>query len=335
MNKVICSFVTLALFLCAWPSHGQKEQGSLFFSVGTENAQSVRLEIFNSADRSLVYDTGILEGDTISVPIEPLESILSTAEFLKYEVRAWDASGELLLSQVSTMRTSELAEIWSINFDVIPDGATFIGQGISLQSDVDVAGDLDVSGVTRTAQLQDNGGSPFFDSCPANSSIRAISSSGAVTCETDSIGGVDNLGNYTATQDLDMGNFFINFNAQHGLRASGGGEIKTGVNGQTFQFHAGDPSADIARFWTSGGATLILSVNQEGVHFNGGHKVCSCYNENGRSTIFASAGWTPSDCSSYRDAVCPDGDYQLFCVLDDTFSFGTANGGIPSQNCGW
>ena len=45
--------------------------------------------------------------------------------------------------------------------------------------------------------------------CPAGSSIRAINSTGAVTCETDSVG-ADNLGNHSATTALDMNGQNVN-----------------------------------------------------------------------------------------------------------------------------
>jgi hypothetical protein len=150
---------------------------------------------------------------------------------------------------------------------------------------------------------------------------------------------------YIGTGDLDMTNHTILFNTGFGLRGAGGGEVKTGPLGQTFQFFAGNASADIARFKDQTDGLKLAVDNKGGIHFTGGQKVCSAFIESTtdqRLFLLVSADWTLSDCAQFRDVVRPGGKYQAFCIFDTKdgpnngrFSVGVPNAGPPTRNCGW
>lgn len=293
---------------------------------------SLRLEIFDRVGASRLYDSGIVDGQMLQVDLfEALGSSLAAP--LKYELRAWDAAGELVFSQLSSLSRGSESEIFSINFDLIPAGSRLLSPVISLQGEVDISAGLNVAGAIRTTELRDMGGGAFFGSCGSGSSIRSIDPDGTVSCETDDAG--DNLGNHAAQFDLQMSANTILFSNEAGLRSAGGAEVKTGGMGQTFQFFAGGAAADIARFKDVAGA-LKLSVDPKGgVHFNGGQKVCIVVADGWRDSILVSAGWTKQNCVGYKNAVEPAGFFHLACIFDDGFSLGVSPGTLPTPNCGW
>ncbi len=365
------------------------EQNLLRIGLTDDRIENVRVEMFDVASHLRVYDSGIRSGRRVEIEL-PAELTSSDAVALTVELRAWDVEGNLVLSQISSFQPSEGPLISSIGFEIIPAGFGILATPITLESDVDVTGGLDVAGALSASEIRASGGGPFFAVCPPNSSIRSINPDGTVACEMDD--GGDNLGNHTADFDLQMGSHSLLFDKGIGLRAAGGGQFKTGPMGMTFMFFAGGPTGDIAQF-RDDGSVLKLAINNEGMAnfanglglsadggarlltgpggqtfqfyaggpagnianfkdvsgvlklavkpngnlgFNGGQKVCSVFDGFGRSSIIASAGWTAGTCSSYRAAVLPGGgNYQLACVFDTSFSFGPANGGAPTPNCGW
>lgn len=316
----------------------QSDAGMVRLQLDAEGVRNVRVEIFDGESGRPLYDTGLQDGGSVEIP---WTALVVESALLKYEVRAWDAAGELIYSQISSIAGAASGAIWGIDFDVIPGGTTVVSPAIRMQGDVEMTADLDVAGATRTAQLLKPSGQPFVGTCAAGSSIRAINASGGVTCEPDNIGGGgDNLGNHAATQNLQMGNNMVTFNNEHGLLGMGGAQIKTGPLGGTFQLFAGAAGNASAMFRNAAG-DLRVSIMDDGahfrdnLHFDNGQKVCSCFNGDGRSTIIASGGWTASTCSGWRNGVCPGGNYQLLCVFESSFTAGTANGGLPSPNCGW
>ena len=65
------------------------------------------------------------------------------------------------------------------------------------------------------------------------------------------------------------------------------------------------------------------------------YKICSVIVDgNWRDTIWIPQGWGSSTCRSFRDSVGAD-TFQLGCLLANSFSWGSTNGGIPRNNCGW
>jgi hypothetical protein len=310
----------------------------LRIQVRDARVKSLRVEVFDG-EGGAVYDSGIVAEGSFDLPLEEVWARVESQDALALEIRAWDYRGELLVSQLT--RGVNLGEdvISTIQFDSIPGNTTLLGESITLSGDVLVNGSLDAASGIQTSSIQASGGGSFFGTCGAGSSIRSINASGAVTCEFDDVGGGgggDNLGNHTATTNLQMGSNMILFDIEHGLRGAGGGEVKTGPLGRTFQFFAGASGADSARFWNSAGALRIAIPEEGGLDFWGGQKVCSVYDGSGRHSILAGASWTTSDCNDYRVATAPEGAYQVFCVFHDGFSFGGANGTAPpARNCGW
>lgn len=303
--------------------------------IQDQRATSLRLEVFDG-NGSVIYDSGVLPGRTLEFPATEIFSAVEPTDTFVMEVRAWSSEGDLLVSQVT--KTSNLGEISTINFEVIPTATLLASDAITLAGNVDVFGDLDVASTIRAGGLQNSVGGAFFGSCSAGSSIRSISSTGSVTCENDDTGsGGDNLGNHSATANLQMGGHTIQFSNGIGIHGAGGANFKTGPLGETFQFQAGGGTADIARFKDLGGNLKLAVLANGGLDFHGGQKVCSAFDASGRNSILAGASWTFATCSSFRDAVTTGGNYQVFCVFNDRFSFGGVNGGAPSapNNCGW
>lgn len=297
---------------------------------------AMRLEIFDAVSGESLFDTGIEEGTSLRISPE-LRGVGSGS---MYELRAWDRRGDLVLSQGGKLLPEDPDQTFSIGFDVVPAGTSFVGGGapIVLDSDVEVNGSL------STTALQKPGGGAFFGACATGTSIREIQPDGAVTCEVDDIGGGgggDDLGNHLATQTLVMGSHWAQFNTGFGIRSSVGAEVKTGPEGRTFLFQpaANLPSSltDIARFNDQNGV-LTIGVPQEGsFKFSRGHKVCRALDAgtNRSDSIIASASWNADTCSGFANSVGLD-SFQLVCVRENGFSFGAVNSPAPpAVNCGW
>lgn len=305
----------------------------LTVSADDAGVASMRVEIFGAESSHPAYDSGIVIGSEHTVPLAELD-VPSSKGRIYLEVRAWDAAGELVSSQVSDLRSRGIGEIASINFEVIPGDTRVIGSPISLQGNVDITGGL------TTPELRQTGGGPFFGTCPVGSSIRQIQPNGAVTCEDDTAGGNDNLGNHVASQILQMGSNWIDFSSGFGMRSAAGARVETGPEGRTFHFRAGpaaDPAtADIARFRDQNNQ-VVLSLPQAGsFHFIKGHKICRVFNIGAgwSDTLLVSGGWTFTNCSNYASATGATG-WAPGCLFNTGFSLGTGGPAAPSPNCGW
>lgn len=225
--NVLC----LALFILAPQLQGQAasseptfttEGTTLKLSIDSAEIHNWRLEAFDATTRELLYDSGLVVGE-LRLAEDELAA-LASSQRLRYELRAWDAEGELLLSQVSSLPDLG-GQLFFIDFEEIPAGVKLLGGQITLESNVEVVGVLDAPAV-RTAELRNVGGGAFFGTCSAGSSIRSIGPDGSVTCEVVGTGG-DNLGNHRATQD-------ILFDPQEGITATGGARLLTGPLGGTW-----------------------------------------------------------------------------------------------------
>ncbi len=251
------------------------QEERILVELASERVDRLRLEAFDVSGRR-IYDTGVKPGR--SLELAGLDSQTWEGEPASFELRAWDAEGELVLSQVSSLDGREGGEqIFSVHFDVIPAGLQFGGAPIILGGRVNVQGDLDMSANTI---LFDNG---------------------------------------------------------FGLRTDGGALMQTGLQGGTFQFTAGPiPGMDLVQFRDGAGNQKVVINSLGGLRHLGGQKFCSArVGASPRTILLVSAGWTASTCASFRNNVAGGGIYQLGCLFDDTFSFGSENGGIPPQNCGW
>ena len=64
-------------------------------------------------------------------------------------------------------------------------------------------------------------------------------------------------------------------------------------------------------------------------------KMCSAYvSGEFRDSIAVPNEWTRGTCASWA-ATMGASDYQLGCIVGNSFSWGTPNGGIPSPSCSW
>lgn len=67
----------------------------------------------------------------------------------------------------------------------------------------------------------------------------------------------------------------------------------------------------------------------------GTHKVCSAVvSGNFRDSIVVNNGWSSTTCLGWVQSVGGT-TWQLGCLFDNGFTWGAANGGRPSPNCGW
>ncbi len=64
-------------------------------------------------------------------------------------------------------------------------------------------------------------------------------------------------------------------------------------------------------------------------------KVCSVLTAGQwRDSVTVPSGWTKPTCVRYQNAVRAS-EYQLGCLQNDSYNFGTFGGGLPAPNCGW
>lgn len=67
----------------------------------------------------------------------------------------------------------------------------------------------------------------------------------------------------------------------------------------------------------------------------GTHKMCSGFvSGNYRDTILVPSAWSSGMCQSWV-ASTGTSSWQIGCVFDWGYSWGTPNGGLPPSNCGW
>lgn len=318
-------------------THGSATSDDGFLlSINDSRIVTLRLEIFDHASQR-IFDSGPVVGPDVRV--EP--SALAVSEEdpeLSYELRGWDAEGRLVLSQISAL-SKGTSLISAIQFDTIPSGTKILSPTIGLNGSVDVQQHLTVNQSVRTNELRNSNGGSFFGTCPAGSSIRSIGATGSVSCETDDVGSAsgDDLGDHVATRNLDMGSHEINFDdASVILRSDGNAQLRTGNFGHTFMIRGGDtPVHDIMQFRDAFDA-VKLRVNGAGrLMFLGGQKVCSVFTGTWRSSLLVSDGWTAATCANYQNLIASGGNYQLYCLFDNGYSFGNPGGGVPSNNCGW
>lgn len=64
-------------------------------------------------------------------------------------------------------------------------------------------------------------------------------------------------------------------------------------------------------------------------------KMCSAFiSGEFRDSIAVPNGWSRGTCASWATTMGAS-DYQLGCIRESSFSWGTPNGGLPSPNCTW
>lgn len=67
----------------------------------------------------------------------------------------------------------------------------------------------------------------------------------------------------------------------------------------------------------------------------GGQKLCSAIVPAVfRDSVIIPQSWKPEQCRNFSEQV-GGYQYQLGCVFSDGVKWGSANGGLPSPNCGW
>ena len=241
----------------------------------------------------------------------------------------------LVFSQLSALG---MAGIFAIDFEVIPDGTTLLGAGITLQGDVDVSGALAVAGAVSTPQLVDELGGNFFGTCPTGQLTQGISSDGSLICAIDQTGGEgDNLGNHIATTTLTLGSNPIVFNGASDiyLRSTNSARLGTGPGGKTFYMQGADSGSDAAFFKRNDGLITLRISNEGRFKFVNGQKLCTAEGSPPHNTILVGASWTSAMCNSFTQAVNPGGTWRLGCLFETGTSFGSVSGGLPSPNCGW
>lgn len=266
---ILVVFQLLWLPVAALPASSQAAPGEAAghrtwrLAIDQPGVDRFRLEIFDAETHQPLFDSGIASGDSIDValPAEPLPRTLT------YELRTWDAAGELLTSQVSRLANSGAGEISSIDLELIPPGVQLTGAAIELDAPTSVTGDLTVAGALRTAELRNASNSAFVQTCNVGSSIRSIDASGAVLCE------VDDLHNHTATQNIHLnGHWLSGDGGDEGIFVNGAGNVGIGSsdlteaklrvdggpNGRfTFNFTAGIP---VFRLVSGDSDPVVLSM---------------------------------------------------------------------------
>lgn len=71
------------------------------------------------------------------------------------------------------------------------------------------------------------------------------------------------------------------------------------------------------------------------LNYVSGQKLCSAVLPgNWRDTVMVPSTWTKTTCADYKTQQAAT-NYQLGCIFDTGFSWGTIDGGIPLSNCGW
>ncbi len=301
---------------------------SLLVELEHDGIENYRFELFSS-DGSRVYDSGLVSG-TVTLDLDP--AVRSKVADLRFEIRAWDETGELVFSQISALGNSE---IFSINFEVVPGDTTLLGTAITLDGDVDVSGGLDVTGAISTSQLVDGFGGNFFGTCPTGQLAQAINSDGSLVCMTDQTGG-DNLGDHVATTTLDMGSHRILLNGSTDVHfaSTDNARFGTGSGGKTFFMQGADSASDAAFFQRHDGLITLRISNEGRFKFINGQKICTAHDTSPHNTILVGDLWTSSTCSSFAVAMGA-ASYRLGCLTEAGVFLGSVGGGLPSPNCGW
>ncbi|MEM6456771.1 MAG: hypothetical protein AAF772_16895 [Acidobacteriota bacterium] len=327
----------LAPALLAAPRAVADEDDATRVAIALSDARvaSVRLEIFDAAGAT-VADSGLIDGRALTLDLVDADVDASSAPW-RAELRAWDAQGDLVVSQLSSVAPARGLQLSRIDFDLLPAGLALGGGTISLESNTDVTGDLTVTGSVRTGNLQNSAGGSFFGSCPSGQAIRTIAPTGSVACETvgSGGGGGDNLGNHQATTTLNMGFNWIQSSGGFGIRSPQGAEVKTGPEGSTFMFRAGTrPDGDIGQFRTVSDQLALAVLDDGQLDFVAGAKLCIISFGSVSDAVMPSGGWTTATCSQYA-AARGASSIRLGCLFRTSFSLGANGGGAPSPNCGW
>jgi hypothetical protein len=91
----------------------------------------------------------------------------------------------------------------------------------------------------------------------------------------------------------------------------------------------------------AGGGGMSLQEEHTGTvqqALGGTHKVCSAFRAFGstfmRDSIVVDDGWSRTTCLGWTTSVSAN-EWNLGCLLDNGFSWGSMGGGIPNPNCGW
>ncbi len=163
--------------------------------------------------------------------LTPLQPLTASPNSL-YTIRAGDADTLGGFSPSDFL----LASGGVISGDLVVNGRLGIGEPNPSSS-------LEVNGAVELEDVLDTTGANFFESCPANSAIRAINSNGSVQCEFGS--GGDNLGNHTANENLAMnGNWLSRDGDSEGIWISGNGRVGIGTSSPETPFHLKTSSTD-------------------------------------------------------------------------------------------
>lgn len=201
IQTLVLGTVTMLLMAFAGAALGEP-QPSYRFSVDQSEVATFRLEIFDEESHERVYDSGLVQGTSLELSDEDFSTTGPTNRLL-FELRTWNHAGGLLGSHTSSL--VGVPEIFSIGFEQISQGIQLLGDTIDLEGSTNILGDLTVSGVTRTVEIQDTAGGNFFGLCATSSAIRTIENDGTVVCEPTG----DDLGNHTATSNIRLNNRFL------------------------------------------------------------------------------------------------------------------------------
>lgn len=145
--------------------------------------------------------------------------------------------------------------------------------------------------------------------------------------------GVGSTGAVNSDVKLDVQGGDLELDSGRGIVAEGGARISFGPNGHGFRIRKAHTDANYAIFEDPQGNAKVVLTNLGAIQFNS-QKACTVYGTGWRDTVLVPAFAAGALCNSLKTQYGA-ANYQLACVFDSSFSFGTANGGIPSPNCGW
>ncbi len=122
-------------------------EGVVSFRVDHPGVQSLRVQVFETATDTLLFDSGARRGDGIEWGVRGL-----TDTEWRFVVEAWNAHGELIVSQNAV--SAGLDEITVIPFDTVPQGLLFK----AASSPIVLEGDVEFGPVERLGRIADFSG---------------------------------------------------------------------------------------------------------------------------------------------------------------------------------
>ena len=172
---------------------------------------------------------------------------------------------------------------------------------------------MKLNGALSLANLLGSTDNNFFSSCPSASAVRSINSDGTVACEAIGGGAGDDLGNHTATQNLQTSNHWIsNDGNSEGIWIDGSGRVGIGTSSLTDTLHlAGNLRLSPLGRINFGGTTATIREEPAGQI-----RIEANDNTNGRIRIDAEL---TVDISAEEDMEL-DSDQDIYLIAGDDIS---------------